>query len=148
MRNISPAAIASTEAGKWWTRWRTENARRWRWRSVWRRGMADLTTVFAGRIRCPNPFWLASGPPTNCGEQVMRAFDAGWRGVEDDRRADRQRLVALLQRGLERPANDGPEQYRADHRPADRNQSARDRGSQEALPEARRDRVANGGIET
>src|SRR5260370_10115552 len=44
----------------------------------WRRSMADLTTVFAGGIRCPNPFWLASGPPANCGEQVMRAFDAGW----------------------------------------------------------------------
>ena len=29
----------------------------------------------------PNPFWLASGPPTNCGEQVMRAFDAGWGGA-------------------------------------------------------------------
>jgi len=43
--------------------------------------MADLTTVFAGAIRSPNPFWLASGPPTNCGEQVMRAFDAGWGGA-------------------------------------------------------------------
>jgi len=43
--------------------------------------MADLTTNFAGRIRCPNPFWLASGPPANCGEQVMRAFDAGWGGA-------------------------------------------------------------------
>src|SRR5690348_18191441 len=43
--------------------------------------MADLTTVFAGKIRCPNPFWLASGPPTNCGDQVMRAFDAGWGGA-------------------------------------------------------------------
>ena len=43
--------------------------------------MADLTTVFAGRIHCPNPFWLASGPPANCGEQVMRAFDAGWGGA-------------------------------------------------------------------
>ena len=43
--------------------------------------MADLSTVFAGRIRCPNPFWLASGPPANCGEQVMRAFDAGWGGA-------------------------------------------------------------------
>src|SRR5258707_9057595 len=47
-----------------------------------RRGrMADLTTEFASGIRCPNPFWLASGPPTNCGEQVMRAFDAGWGGA-------------------------------------------------------------------
>jgi dihydropyrimidine dehydrogenase (NAD+) subunit PreA len=42
--------------------------------------MADLTTNFAG-IGCPNPFWLASGPPTNSGEQVMRAFDAGWGGA-------------------------------------------------------------------
>src|SRR5438270_367558 len=43
--------------------------------------MADLTTNFAGGIRCPNPFWLASAPPTNSGEQVMRAFDAGWGGA-------------------------------------------------------------------
>ena len=43
--------------------------------------MADLSLNFAGRIRCPNPFWLASGPPANCGEQVMRAFDAGWGGA-------------------------------------------------------------------
>jgi dihydropyrimidine dehydrogenase (NAD+) subunit PreA len=42
--------------------------------------MADLTTNFAG-IKCPNPFWLASGPPANCGDQVMRAFDAGWGGA-------------------------------------------------------------------
>jgi len=42
--------------------------------------LADLTTDFAG-IRCPNPFWLASAPPTNCGEQIMRAFDAGWGGA-------------------------------------------------------------------
>lgn len=42
--------------------------------------MPDLTTNFAG-IQCPNPFWLASAPPTNCGEQVMRAFDAGWGGA-------------------------------------------------------------------
>ncbi len=42
--------------------------------------MADLTTNLAG-IRSPNPFWLASGPPANCGEQVMRAFDAGWGGA-------------------------------------------------------------------
>jgi dihydropyrimidine dehydrogenase (NAD+) subunit PreA len=41
----------------------------------------DLSTTFAGGIRCPNPFWLASAPPTNCGEQIMRAFDAGWGGA-------------------------------------------------------------------
>ena len=43
--------------------------------------LADLTTNFARGIRCPNPFWLASAPPTNCGEQIMRAFDAGWGGA-------------------------------------------------------------------
>ena len=36
--------------------------------------MPTLETTFAG-IRCLNPFWLASAPPTNCGEQIMRAFD-------------------------------------------------------------------------
>ena len=32
-------------------------------------------------IKSPNPFWLASAPPTNTGDQVMRAFDAGWGGA-------------------------------------------------------------------
>jgi dihydropyrimidine dehydrogenase (NAD+) subunit PreA len=41
----------------------------------------DLSIRFAGKIYSPNPFWLASAPPTNCGEQVMRAFDAGWGGA-------------------------------------------------------------------
>jgi dihydropyrimidine dehydrogenase (NAD+) subunit PreA len=39
-----------------------------------------LETTFCG-IKCLNPFWLASAPPANCGEQVMRAFDAGWGGA-------------------------------------------------------------------
>ena len=39
-----------------------------------------LATTFCG-IPCLNPFWLASAPPTNCGEQIMRAFDAGWGGA-------------------------------------------------------------------
>ncbi len=42
--------------------------------------MADLNVNFAG-IHSPSPFWLASGPPTNCGDQIMRAFDAGWGGA-------------------------------------------------------------------
>jgi len=41
----------------------------------------DLSVLFAGKIYSPNPFWLASAPPTNCGDQVMRAFDAGWGGA-------------------------------------------------------------------
>ncbi len=42
--------------------------------------MPDLTTEICG-IRSPNPFWLASAPPTNSGDQVKRAFDAGWGGA-------------------------------------------------------------------
>jgi dihydropyrimidine dehydrogenase (NAD+) subunit PreA len=42
--------------------------------------VADLSVNFAG-IKSPNPFWLASAPPTNTAAQVMRAFDAGWGGA-------------------------------------------------------------------
>ncbi len=42
--------------------------------------MADLTTTFAG-ITSPNPFWLASAPPTDKEYNVNRAFEAGWGGV-------------------------------------------------------------------
>jgi len=42
--------------------------------------MPDLSVDFAG-IKSPNPFWLASAPPTNSGYQVMKAFDAGWGGA-------------------------------------------------------------------
>src|SRR5258706_12191060 len=42
--------------------------------------MANLSIDFAG-IRSPNPFWLASAPPSNTGMQVHRAFEAGWGGA-------------------------------------------------------------------
>lgn len=42
--------------------------------------MADLSINLAG-IKAPNPFWLASAPPTNSGYQVQRAFEAGWGGA-------------------------------------------------------------------
>src|SRR5213593_3320816 len=42
--------------------------------------MADLSVNFAG-IKSPNPFWLASGPPTNTYVQVAKAFDSGWGGA-------------------------------------------------------------------
>ena len=42
--------------------------------------MADLTTRFLG-IESPNPFWLASAPPTDKEYNVRRAFEAGWGGV-------------------------------------------------------------------
>ncbi|NVO54914.1 NAD-dependent dihydropyrimidine dehydrogenase subunit PreA [Rhodobacteraceae bacterium B1Z28] len=42
--------------------------------------MADLTTDFLG-ISSPNPYWLASAPPTDKEYNVRRAFEAGWGGV-------------------------------------------------------------------
>jgi len=42
--------------------------------------MADLRTDFVG-IKSPNPFWLASAPPTDKEYNVVRAFKAGWGGV-------------------------------------------------------------------
>lgn len=42
--------------------------------------MANLHSNLAG-IKSPNPFWLASAPPTNSGYQIMKAFDAGWGGA-------------------------------------------------------------------
>lgn len=40
----------------------------------------NLSAHVAG-IRSPNPFWLASAPPTNTGYQISRAFEAGWGGA-------------------------------------------------------------------
>src|SRR6476620_6549695 len=63
------------------------NAQLSHWPATWSPHMPeqkiapDLSVLFAGKIYSPNPFWLASAPPSNCGEQVMRAFDAGWGGA-------------------------------------------------------------------
>ncbi len=42
--------------------------------------MIDLSTNCGG-IKSPNPFWLASAPPTNSAYQVCKAFDQGWGGA-------------------------------------------------------------------
>ncbi|MDV6225062.1 NAD-dependent dihydropyrimidine dehydrogenase subunit PreA [Nitratireductor aquimarinus] len=42
--------------------------------------MADIRSNFVG-IKSPNPFWLASAPPTDKAYNVERAFKAGWGGV-------------------------------------------------------------------
>jgi len=42
--------------------------------------MIDLKSNFIG-IETPNPFWLASAPPTDKAYNVNRAFEAGWGGV-------------------------------------------------------------------
>jgi dihydropyrimidine dehydrogenase (NAD+) subunit PreA len=42
--------------------------------------MVDMRSEFLG-IKSPNPFWLASAPPTDREVNVVRAFKAGWGGV-------------------------------------------------------------------
>jgi len=42
--------------------------------------MANLQSNFID-IKSPNPFWLASAPPTDKKYNVERAFEAGWGGV-------------------------------------------------------------------
>jgi len=42
--------------------------------------MADLSSDFLG-IKSPNPFWLASAPPTDKKINVLRALEAGWGGI-------------------------------------------------------------------
>ena len=42
--------------------------------------MVDLSCNIAG-VTSPNPFWLASAPPTDKQYNVERAFEAGWGGV-------------------------------------------------------------------
>ncbi|HSL22381.1 MAG TPA: hypothetical protein VK886_12665 [Vicinamibacterales bacterium] len=40
----------------------------------------DLSVTFTG-IRFPNPFMLASAPPTESDSNILHAFEAGWGGV-------------------------------------------------------------------
>ncbi len=42
--------------------------------------MTDLSINYAG-IPSPNPYWLASAPPTNSAYQVCKAFEQGWGGA-------------------------------------------------------------------
>jgi dihydropyrimidine dehydrogenase (NAD+) subunit PreA len=42
--------------------------------------VADISCDIAG-VKSPNPFWLASAPPTDKEYNVVRAFEAGWGGV-------------------------------------------------------------------
>jgi len=50
------------------------------WPIVLELTVTDLRIEFCG-VKSPNPFWLASAPPTNSEYQVRRAFDAGWGGA-------------------------------------------------------------------
>ncbi len=42
--------------------------------------MVDLS-INCGGIKSPNPFWLASGPPSNTAYQNCKAFEQGWGGT-------------------------------------------------------------------
>lgn len=42
--------------------------------------MADLSINIKG-MKAPNPFFLASAPPATYGDQIKRAFEAGWGGA-------------------------------------------------------------------
>ena len=85
--------------------------------------MADLRVDFVG-IKSPNPFWLASAPPTDKEYNVVRAFKAGWGGVvwktlgEEPAGRQRQRPALRRHRTARTAALHRLQQYRADHRPA------------------------------
>ncbi len=81
--------------------------------------MADLRINFAG-IKSPNPFWLASAPPTNMGSMIERAFDAGWGGAVWKTLGEPIVNVSSRLAGARSgaAADDRAQQYRADHRSA------------------------------
>ena len=113
--------------------------------------MVDLSTSFLG-IKSPNPFWLASAPPTDRKTNVERAFRAGWGGVVWKTLGEAGPPVvnvsgaALRRDPRPRPAADGVQQHRADHRPRSRDQPARDQGGQARLARPRAGGLADGAV--
>ena len=108
----------------------------------------SLTANTAG-IKSPNPFWLASAPPTNCGEQIMRAFDAGWGGAVWKTIGEpvvnvSSRYSSIDWNGQRMMGFNNIELI--SDRPVDV-ESARDRRSQEALSEERCYRLADGRVD-
>src|SRR3954447_12070540 len=107
--------------------------------------MVDLTSNTGG-IRSPNPFWLASAPPANSGDQVKRAFDAGWGG------AVWKTLGVPIQNVTSRygsldyggEGDGGLQQHRAHKRPPARRESQGDPRREAPLPEARRGHLPHG----
>jgi dihydropyrimidine dehydrogenase (NAD+) subunit PreA len=110
--------------------------------------MADLRVNFCG-IESPNPFWLASGPPTNTAGQVMRAFDAGWGGavwktIGEPIVNTSSRYGAIDYNGTKVMGFNNIELI--SDRPTERKYPG-NRGSEEAIREESGDRVADGGIQ-
>ncbi len=94
--------------------------------------------TFVG-IKSPNPFWLASAPPTDKEYNVAPRLRGGLGrgGLEDaglGRPAHRQRQRPALWRDLGRgPPPSGAEQHRTDHRPPAGGEPARDQAGQARL---------------
>ena len=113
--------------------------------------MADIRNDFVG-IKSPNPFWLASAPPTDKEYNVVRAFKAGWGGVVwktlgEAGAAHRQRQRPQLRRGLRcGPATAGAEQYRTDHRPPSGGEPPRNQAGQARLAGPRHGRLPDGAL--
>ena len=63
--------------------------------------MSDLSINLAG-IKSPNPFWVASGPPSNTAYQCHRAFEAGLRVCRIFRIDSLQRTLKLALAELQR----------------------------------------------
>ena len=113
--------------------------------------MADLRTNFLG-IKSPNPFWLASAPPTDRKVNVERAFRAGWGGVVWKTLGEAGPPIVNVS-GARYGAIHGPdrradraEQHRAHHRPRPRDQLAGDQGGQARLARPRAGRLADGAL--
>ncbi len=62
--------------------------------------MADLSIDFLG-IKSPNPFWLASAPPTDKKYNVIRAYEEGWGGVVWKTLGDQVRNVSSRYGGVD-----------------------------------------------
>ena len=111
--------------------------------------MVDLSVNFAG-IKSPNPFWLASAPPTDKAYNVERAFRAGWGGAvwktlgEDPPIVNTaSRYGAISYKGL-RVAGFNNIELITD-RPLQVN-LRRDQGGEDALAGPRAGRVADGAV--
>ena len=113
--------------------------------------MADLSTTFAG-IKSPNPFWLASAPPTDKEYNVRRAFEAGWGGVVWKTLGEEGPPIVNVngpryESLLSRPAAcHRLQQHRAHHRPAAADQPGRDPPRQARLARPRAGGVADGAV--
>ena len=113
--------------------------------------MVDLRAEFLG-IKSPNPFWLASAPPTDRKTNVERAFRAGWGGVVWKTLGEAGPPVVNVSgarygaHARPGPAPDRLQQYRADHRPRSRDQPAGDQAGQARLARPRAGRLADGAL--